>query len=126
MLNCTTLELRPEGEAAVRIIQAAPRQALRLARKSPVSLSKKAQQRLKWFDWHRTHGENVSKTCRHFGISRSTFYLWWKRFNRQDLTSLEDRSCRPKQVRQPTWSREAVLGVKRVRERYPRWGKSLP
>ena len=65
----------------------------------------------------------MSKTCRHFGISRSTFYHWKRRYNPQDLTSLEDRSCQPKRVRRPTWSLEMVAAVKRVREKYPRWGK---
>lgn len=42
-------------------------------------LAPEAKKRLKWFDWHRDHGENVSLTCRHFGIGRSTFYRWAKR-----------------------------------------------
>lgn len=107
----------------MKIKDVVPRQALRLNRRPPVSLSKKARQRLKWLDWHRAHGRNVSLTCRHFGISRSTFYLWQKRFNPRDLTSLEDHSCRPKRVRRPTWAVEVVIAVRRLREQYPRWGK---
>ena len=86
-------------------------------------LSADARRRLKWFDWHRTNGENVSKTCRHFSISRQTFYRWWKRYNPKDLRSLEDRSSCPRHIRPPTWTKEEVLSVRRLRERYPFWGK---
>ncbi|MBA4181210.1 MAG: hypothetical protein C0506_11530 [Anaerolinea sp.] len=57
-------------------------------------LSPEAKKRLKWFDWHRDHGENVSLTCRHFGIARQTFYRWKQRYKPFDLSSLEDRSSR--------------------------------
>ncbi len=32
-------------------------------------LSKKARQRLKWFDYYNSHGHNACLTCRHFDIS---------------------------------------------------------
>jgi Helix-turn-helix domain len=32
---------------------------------------------------------NVARTCRHFGISRQTFYRWQRRYGPFDLTSLE-------------------------------------
>jgi len=87
-------------------------------------LSREAKTRLGWFDFYESHGQNASLTCRHFGISRSTFYYWKQRFDRRDLRSLEDRPSRPKRVRQRTWTTEEVLAVKRLRERYPRWGKT--
>ena len=62
-------------------------------------------------------------TCRYFGISRQTFYRWKRRYNPRDLTSLEERSHRPRRLRQPTWSRELALAVLHLREQYPRWGK---
>lgn len=81
------------------------------------------RQRVRWLDWHAAHGRNVSLTCRHFGISRQTFYRWQRRYHPRDLTSLDDRSSRPRQVRQPTWSAGVVAAVRRLREQYPRWGK---
>ena len=39
--------------------------------------------------------ENVALTCRHFGISRQTFYRWLRRYQPLDLTSLEERSHCP-------------------------------
>lgn len=89
----------------------------------PVGLSKEARQRLKWFDYYNSHGKNARLTCRHFGISPQTFYRWKRRYNRYRLESLEDRSHRPRHVRQPTYSLELVEAVLRLREEYPRWGK---
>lgn len=67
-------------------------------------LSKPALKRLVWFDWHKAHGENISLTCRHFGISRDTFYLWKRRFNPKNLKSLEDdtKTRRPHRLREMT------------------------
>ena len=62
-------------------------------------------------------------TCRHFGISRQTFYRWKKRYNPRDLTSLEERSHKPKHLRRPTWSPQLAQAVLELREQYPRWGK---
>jgi transposase-like protein len=66
---------------------------------------------------------NVARTCRHFGISRQTFYRWQRRYDPYDLTTLEERSHCPRRRRQPTWSfplEEKVLGL---RLQFPRWGK---
>ncbi len=82
-----------------------------------------ARQRLKWMDYYEVHGRNAALTCRYFGISRQTFYRWRRRYDRYRLSSLEERSHRPKHPRQPTWSRELALAVLPLREQYPRWGK---
>jgi transposase InsO family protein len=74
-------------------------------------------------DWHRAHGENVARTARHFGFSRPTVYRWLARYERYRLESLEDRSSRPRRRRRPTWTPAAVEAVRRLRNRYPRWGK---
>ena len=86
-------------------------------------ISRLAKARLKWLDHYRGHGENAALTCRYFGISRQTFYRWKRRYNPRDLTSLEERSHRPRHLRQATWSRELALAVLHLREQYPRWGK---
>jgi len=94
----------------------------RLARRT-ADISRDAQLRVKWFDYYEAHGHNARLTCRHFGISPETFYRWKRRYNPRHLESLEDRSHRPKHVRQPTASPELITAVLRLRETYPRWGK---
>jgi putative transposase len=87
-----------------------------------VELSREARVRLAWMDFCR-RCDNVAHTCRHFGISRQTFYRWQRRYDAYDLTSLEEHSHRPRQCRQPTWAfslEEKVLGL---RLQFPRWGK---
>ncbi len=91
--------------------------------KIPVELSKTARQRIKWFDFYEGHGHYARLTCRHFGISPETFYRWKRRYDPHNLKTLEDRSHRPREVRQPTWRLELAQAVLEIRERYPRWGK---
>jgi len=86
-------------------------------------LSKEAIRRLKWFDYYHSHGCNARLTCRHFDIGPQTFYRWKKRYNPRNLKSLESRSCRPRRLRQPTYSVELVVVVQKLREEHPRWGK---
>jgi len=86
-------------------------------------LSKGAKHRLKWFDYYQQHGQNAALTCRYFGISRQTFYRWQRRYDPQQLVTLEDRKHRPRHVRQPTWSPELATAVRELREANPRWGK---
>ncbi len=88
-----------------------------------VELSKPARQRLKWFDYYNSHGHNARLTCRYFGISPQTFYRWKHRYNPHHLENLEDRSRRPKHLRQPIASSDLVAAVLKLREEYPRWGK---
>ena len=88
-----------------------------------VELSKKARQRLKWFDYYKSRGYNARLTCRYFGISPQTFYRWKRRYNPKHIASLEDRYHRPWRLRQPTYSPELVEAVLKLREEYPRWGK---
>ena len=88
-----------------------------------LGISRLAKARLKWLDHYRGHGENAALTCRYFGISRQAFYRWKRRYNPRDITSLEERSHRPRRLRQPTWSRELAPAVLHLREQYPRWGR---
>jgi transposase InsO family protein len=85
-------------------------------------LSREARVRLDWMDYYR-RCRNVSRTCRHFGISRLIFYRWQKRYDPLNLTTLESRSHRPHRRRQPTWSAALIERVLALRHQYPRWGK---
>ena len=86
-------------------------------------LSKAAQRRLQWMLFYYFNGRNAARTCRHFDISRQSFYRWKRRFDRHNLATLEARSHRPKKVRQPTWTPALAERVLALRKQYPRWGK---
>jgi len=98
-----------------------PSGAGRLARVG-VELSREAAVRLSWMDFYR-RTKNVALTCRHFGISRQTFYRWQRRYEAMDLTSLEERSHCPLRRRQPTWPFLLEEKVLTLRLQFPRWGK---
>ena len=68
------------------------------------SLSKDALKRLGWIDWYYSHGKNAELTCRHFGISKSVFYRWFNRFDRENLKTLEfdTKTRRPHTLREMT------------------------
>lgn len=85
------------------------------------ALSRAATHRLKILDYGRTH--TVAATCRHFGIARSTYYRWQRRYDPRHLTFLENRPSSPRRVRRPTWTPAQAAAVLAARERYPRWGK---
>ena len=74
--------------------------------------------------YHVDQHSTVSRTCRHFGISRPTFYRWRDRYRLRGLRGLEDCSHRPHAVRRPTWSLHEIQAVLRLRLQYPRWGKA--
>ena len=59
-----------------------------------VELGRAARVRLTWMDYYRAT-ENAALTCRHFGISRQTFYRWQRRYDPLDLTTLEEVPGRP-------------------------------
>ncbi len=86
------------------------------------ALSREAKKRLAWFDDAQTH--SVSQTCRHFGIARSLFSYWLPRDDPRDLTNLEERSSRPRRVRQRQWNAAPLAAVRQAREQYPRGGKA--
>ena len=86
-------------------------------------LSRAGQLRLRWMTHYLQHGRIATFTCRHFGISRQTFYRWWRRYDPHDLATLEDRSHCPRRRRQPTWTSAQAQAVLLLRREYPRWGK---
>lgn len=88
-------------------------------------LSTAALKKLTWFDYYHTHGKNISLTCRHFGISRDTFYLWKKRFNPYHLSSLEDdtKTRRPHSLRQMTTPKQVIDLVIKLRSEDPEKSK---
>jgi transposase-like protein len=56
--------------------------------------ARKAKARLRMLQHAQRMSGNVSQTCRFFGVSRSLFYIWKKRFEEEGLASLRDLVCR--------------------------------
>jgi putative transposase len=107
----------PGGPTLARVLSKAASEA----RDPPVS--RETKRRLAAIRWHEAHGKQVSLTARHFGLSRSTVYDWLRRYEREGVRGLGERSRRPRHVRQPTWSKNLEHAVLRLREEHPRWGK---
>lgn len=94
----------------------------RLCKDEHVSLTAQEKDRLRALALWQEIGD-VKLACRTFGLSRATLYRWQKRLDPHDLTTLKDRSRRPRRLRTPTWSLDLIQAVQHLRETYPRWGK---
>ena len=80
-------------------------------------------QRLRWLAYAAMHDGNIERTCRYFGIARSTFIRWSNRFDPDDLTSLSDHSRRPLSVRTPETDPRIVKIIEDIRIAMPLLGK---
>lgn len=88
-----------------------------------VGLSKEARKRVGWFDYYNKQGKNASLACRHFGISRKTFHKWKRRYSPYFVSSLEDRSRKPRKFRSSSVPAEQISLVKKLRTKYPYYSK---
>lgn len=88
-----------------------------------LGLNKAARIKLQWFLFYVTHNENVSLTCRHFGIARSTFNRWLNRFDARDERSLEEESRRPLNVRAVETDDAVIELVTSLRRSHPMMNK---
>lgn len=87
-------------------------------------LSNEARIRLEWIIFYYTKAnKNHSLVCRHFGIHRNTFGIWLKRFDPNNIRSLETRSRRPKKVRERNQSSIKDQRIIELRKEYPWLGK---
>src|SRR3989344_9399179 len=84
-----------------------------------LELSSGARLRLSWFAYAFDHEGNISLTCTHFGISRSTYHRWSERFDPTDPGTLEDRSKRPKRVRREETAPEVIELIRGYRQIKP-------
>ncbi len=87
------------------------------------NLSMKCRERLGWILHFVEHGCSVGDTCKAFDISRSTFHRWLDRFDPNDLSSLEEKSHEPLNVRQSQVAPEIVEHIRKYRQDSPLMGK---
>jgi len=87
------------------------------------SLTETAKHRLKIIDWCKNHDNNISLASRHFGIGRSSLNRWIKEFRRCGVIGLNEKSRRPKNIRQATTPWEVSSRIVTLRKQYPTWSK---
>lgn len=65
--------------------------------------------------------QTITELCRQYGVSRKTAYKWLRRFKKQGMSGLVDRSKRPKSS--PLRVKpEIVLEVVRLKQKHRNWG----
>ncbi|MGA9531848.1 MAG: helix-turn-helix domain-containing protein [Anaerolineales bacterium] len=80
-----------------------PSSFYKVARQTPVELTARAGERLRWLRAWRAlidkglSGQEAAETLH---LARSTLYRWEKRLKTEGLRGLEERSRRPKRCRQ--------------------------
>jgi transposase len=84
-----------------------------------LGLSRAARLRLGWFLYAVGHQWNVSLTCRHFGIARSTFVRWAERFDPKNPETLEEQSRCPHTVREANEDPTVVAFIECCRREDP-------
>jgi len=85
-------------------------------------LSFQAKTRLAFLEFYKEIKE-VSVVCKAFKISRETFYKWKRRFNPNNLSSLENRSKAPFHKRKGMFSLAKEIELKAYRQKYIKQGK---
>lgn len=66
-------------------------------------------ERRHWMQYYRESGDTIAATCRHFQITRTTFYKWRDRWDiSQPQKPLRARSRRPKR-HPPTWTQRDLV-----------------
>jgi transposase InsO family protein len=66
---------------------------------------------------HAADSQNVALTCRHFGISRNTFYKWRARYQKHGEAGLCDRPRTPNHCPRAT-AREVIAKILYLRQNY--------
>jgi putative transposase len=87
------------------------------------SLSPEARQRLEWIAAYITQGLSISDICVRHGIARSTMHRWIKRFNPDDLSTLEEQTHMPHTLRTSTVDQSIIDRIRGYREKSPLMGK---
>lgn len=97
---------------------------LKLLRLRGKDFSSDVQLKLEWIIFYRTLGKkNASFTSSHFGISRKTFYKWFKRFDVRNLSTLEEKSTAPHKTRRRDISVLQRVRIRSLRKKHIKWGK---
>lgn len=85
-------------------------------------MSEEAKIRKAFIEFYNKVGD-VTLTCNTFGISRPTFYKWYKRYDPLNPQSLEDQPKTPKTRRKSTLSSEQEKRIRELRMKHMDMGK---
>lgn len=91
-----------------------------------LNLKVKERLRVEWMIFYYQEAkENATQTCKHFGISRKTFYKWLKRFkeSKENIESLRDLSKRPINIRKWEVTPLQEERIKQLRKTHLHYGK---
>ena len=94
-----------------------------LAEAQAGGVSPEVTEKLQWFLHYTAHRCSVDETCNTFGISRATFHRWVKRFDPADLSTLEEKSRRPKSAQRRELDPKIVAFIVELRREQPFLGK---
>lgn len=77
--------------------------------------------RLRWIQHYEQVTKKVAPTCRYFGISRGTFYLWYHRYLSMGADGLRDKSSRPHKIKRwlPKEIRDTIIQLRLQRKYGP-------
>lgn len=77
--------------------------------------------RLRWIEHYEQITKKVAPTCRYFGISRGTFYLWYHRYLSLGMDGLKDKSSRPHKIKRwlPKEVRDTIIQLRLQRKYGP-------
>jgi transposase-like protein len=99
------------------------RLTLILAQSEVQSLSVDARKRLEWIAACVIDGASVSDVCAKYNIARSTLHRWIKRFNPDDLSTLEEQAHVAHTLRTSTLEQSTIDLIRSYRQKSPLMGK---
>ena len=84
-------------------------------------LDQQTRLRLRWIQHYEQVTKKVAPTCRYFGISRGTFYLWYHRYMSLGVEGLRDKSSRPHKIKRwlPKEVRDRIIHLRLQRKYGP-------
>jgi putative transposase len=103
-----------------------PRSFFFVTEHGPIELTARAADRLRWVKAWRAlmeRGLTSRQAAETLHVARATLYRWERRLRAEGLRGLEERSRRPRRVRQKQWGAELAVEVRRLRESCHGWGK---
>lgn len=84
-------------------------------------LDQQVRLRLRWIQHYEQVTKKVAPTCRYFGITRGSFYLWYHRYMSLGVEGLRNKSSRPHKIKRwlPKNVRDTIIQLRLQRKYGP-------